>query len=217
MHYQITDSCIVKSENAALTTKQPNMQIVKYISNLPNNIVALDYGCGKLRHSIFLYKKCSLLVVIDSDIQITRIQKIDNMKLNVIDYIDSKMPTALAFPISDNRWKKYKYDFVLCTNVLSAIPSFKEREIILTNIKNNLKSEGKALISVQYRNSYFKSYKENSNAKEYLDGWIIKKGTFYSFYGIIQPKDLTNLCIQQGFKILNKRLIDGSIYLEVSV
>ena len=70
------------------------------------------------------------MVVIDSDIQITRIQKIDNMKLNVIDYIDSKMPTALAFPISDNRWKKYKFDFVLCTNVLSAIPSFKERDII---------------------------------------------------------------------------------------
>ena len=68
-----------------------------------------------------------------------------------------------------------------------------------------------------YNIEYFKSYNSNPSAQKFLDGWIIKKGKFYTFYGIIKPKDLTDLCIKHGLKILHSKLLDGSIYLEVSV
>lgn len=217
MQYTISKNCIVKSQNAALTTQQPNKKIVDYISTLPDNIEALDYGCGKLRHSILLYYKCSQLVVIDSNIQLERIQRISNQEISVIEYIKNYMPNAKAIPLHDINIIYKKYDFILCTNVLSAIPSLDERIVVINNIKKYLKPKGKALISVQYRNSYFNTYKNNENAKRYLDGWLIKRGVNYSFYGLIMPNDLIKLCINHGLKILNKNLHDGSIYLEVGI
>lgn len=217
MHYRINDDCLIKSENAALTTKQYNKQIVNYINTLPENIVTLDYGCGKLRHSLFLYPKCSLLVLVDSEIQLNRIQVINNQNMSVTSFIEEYMPNSVAIPLNDNTWKTRKYDFILCSNVLSAIPSQEERMNVLTNIRDTLTPDGKALISVQYYNSYFSSYIDNPKAKPFLDGWIIERIGNYTFYGIIKPESLIEQCITTGLRILGKKQVDGTVYLEVAI
>jgi 2-polyprenyl-3-methyl-5-hydroxy-6-metoxy-1,4-benzoquinol methylase len=217
MHYALGSGIIVKSENAALTTKQTNKVVLKYISELSSNLVALDYGCGKLRHSIPLYEKAKNLSVIDSDIQINRLQRINGIRTSVISYVQLYMPKAKAFAINSFLWPAQAYDFILCTNVLSAIPDYSERQKILNNIKKMLKPGGKALISVQYSNSYFKTYQNNPAATCFLDGWLIKrKDKTYSFYGIISKDELINMCVSSNLSILNKYQSDGSIYIEVS-
>jgi 2-polyprenyl-3-methyl-5-hydroxy-6-metoxy-1,4-benzoquinol methylase len=202
MHYAVGNGIIVKSENAALTTKQTNKVILKYISELPSDLVALDYGCGKLRHSIPLYEKVRELSVIDSDIQINRLQQINGIRTSVISYVQLYMPKAKAFTISSFSWPVQEYDFILCTNVLSAIPDYSERQKILNHIWKMLKPGGKALISVQYRNSYFKTYQNNPVATCFLDGWLIKrKDKTYSFYGIISKDELINMCVSSNLSI----------------
>lgn len=216
MHYDLSNGIVVKSENAALTTKQTNKVVIDYISLLPENIIALDYGCGKLRHSIPLYKRVKNLVVIDSQIQIDRVQHIDGIKTTIREYIGKFLPTADVYPVNSGEWIIKKYDFILCSNVLSSIPNIDERLLVLKNIKKVIKPGGKALISVQYRNSYFKTYANNPNASQFLDGWLIKNINYYTFYGIITPDKLVEICLKSDLLIRNKRLIDGSVYLEIS-
>jgi 2-polyprenyl-3-methyl-5-hydroxy-6-metoxy-1,4-benzoquinol methylase len=216
MHYIINNSKVVKSENAALTTKQTNKIILEYISTLPNSISSLDYGCGKLRHSIPLYSKTQDLTVIDSVIQLSRQQCINNLKTSVYEYIKKYMPYTKAFSIENFKWPKEAYDFILCSNVLSAIPDVLERKKVLDNIRVMLKPNGKALISIQFSNSYFKTYLTNPIATAYLDGWLIgKKDGSYSFYGIINKDQLIVMCEASNLKVNNVRQCDGSVYIVV--
>lgn len=214
MHYQI-DKYLIKSENAALSTKQVNRVILSYIEKLPNNITALDYGCGKCRHSKQLNTKTSKLVLIDSKVQITRKQKIHDNEVSVLEYASKFMNNAYAYPIEEYDFKNEKFDFVLCTNVLSAIPKSDDRKKVLSNIKQLLKPTGIALISVQYRNSYFNTYSTKEGCVRYEDGWIIKRGNSFSFYGIIFPDKLIELCEESGFIIEKIHKHDGSVYLTV--
>lgn len=55
MHYRIND-CIIKTEYAATSTQKPNYIVLDYIKLYAPGTDALDYGCGKLRHTIPLCK-----------------------------------------------------------------------------------------------------------------------------------------------------------------
>lgn len=215
MHYIIND-CLIKSENAASCTSLTNAKVLEYISALPNGITVLDYGCGKCRYSRQLSEKSSRLILVDSEIQISRKQIIHGAKVSVKEFAELELKNAKAYTIEDDEWKKVRYDFVLCTNVLSAIPSISERNIVLRNIAHVLKSDGVSLITVQFRNSYFSTYALGADSQRHEDGWIVKKGNAYSFYGIIMPDKLVEMCTQAGLAIVDRFQKDGSIYLLVS-
>lgn len=214
MHYQI-DKYLIKSENAALSTKQKNKIILSYIEQLPDNIVALDYGCGKCRYSKQLSSKTTKLVLIDSNIQISRTQRIYDRELSVLEYASRFLPNTLVYSVEEYDFNKEKFDFILCANVLSAIPFIDERKRVLSNIKQLLKPTGRALITVQYSNSYFNTYGVKEGNVKYEDGWIIKRGNSFSFYGIVFPDKLMTLCEEVGLRIEKIYKHDGSVYLTV--
>ena len=175
----------------------------------------LDYGCGKCRYSKQLSKKAKQVVLVDSEIQISRIQKIHSENTTVQEYARKYIKNATVFSLTDKNWKEKKYDFILCTNVLSAIPDINERKILLKNIASLLSNDGTALISVQHSNSYFKTYSKNPNAIKHEDGWIIKRGSSHSFYGIIKPNKLIEMCKKANLEIVNDYRKEGTIYLTV--
>ena len=212
MHYNVND-CVIKSENAALSSKQKNSQIVRFIEDLDNCNSILDYGCGKCRYSKLLFEKSNALTLVDSEIQVNRIQIIHNERTTIREFASKRLNSSKVVTIEEIDTINDKYDFILCSNVLSAIPLEEFRIKALENIYNLLSNNGKALISVQYRNSYFDTYKTNPNAQEHYDGWIIKTGNSYSFYGLIKPDALIDLCENVGLIIKKKILKDGSIYL----
>ncbi len=214
MHYKINEEIIIKSENAAKSAKQTNKIVMKYISELPNDYIALDYGCGKLRYTIPLCKKVKTVIAVDSKIQLSRNQVIDGEKISIISYAND-ISNLNVFELSENDWKKQKYDVILCCNVLSTIPNHFDRLTILENIKKMLNETGEALITVQYRNSYFKLYKSRDYAFPYYDGWIINNKGTHSFYGLITPKALEELCNEASLKITNIQIHDGSTYIKV--
>ena len=214
MHYLINEY-LIKSENAATSTLQTNSNVLSYISSLPTGIIALDYGCGKCRYSKQLNQKTSKLVLVDSEVQIRRKQTIHGKLLTVFQFAEHSLENAKAYALEDETWKKEKYDFILCTNVLSAIPSIDERYTVLKNISQLLAKDGISFISVQYRNSYFLSYDSAPNAKRFEDGWIIKKGNSYTFYGIITPNKIVEMCEQSGLHIIKQIKKNGSVYLVV--
>jgi 2-polyprenyl-3-methyl-5-hydroxy-6-metoxy-1,4-benzoquinol methylase len=214
MHYVIND-CLVKSENAALSSRQASAQVIQYIENLSAGINILDYGCGKCRYSRQLNNKSKSLVLIDSEIQINRKQIICGVLTTVKDYANTYLVNTNVCSLENSQELNLKFDFILCTNVLSAIPSTEDRIFMLNNVKRFLDRDGKALITVQYYNSYFNTYSKNPKAAEYNDGWIIPKGNDFTYYGIIKPQILIGYCESAGLNIKHKYLKDGSIYLTV--
>lgn len=207
---------IVKSENAALSTRQTNKVVLKYIDNLPDNINILDYGCGKCRYSLQLGKKASHIILLDSQVQISRTQTIYSNKTTVELFANSNMKNASVCSIENFDFTKQQFDFVLCSNVLSAIPDKQTRKNLLDNIHDILLDNGTALITVQYRNSYFNTYKNRKGVEKYKDGWLIKRNNSYSFYGIIYPEQLIEMCLKSELKIENVYKYDGSVYLTVA-
>lgn len=207
---------IVKSENAALSTSQTNKIVLKFIDNLPDKINILDYGCGKCRYSLQLGKKARHITLLDSQVQISRTQTIYSTKTTVESFANNNMKNVSVCSIETFDFTKQQFDFILCSNVLSAIPDKQTRKKLLDNIYDILLDNGTALITVQYRNSYFNTYNNREGVEKYEDGWLIKRNNSYSFYGIIYPEQLIEMCLKSNLKIENLYKNDGSIYLTVA-
>ncbi|MBN8207876.1 class I SAM-dependent methyltransferase [Bacillus sp. NTK071] len=214
MHYKIEDEkeVIVKSEYAAKSILQQSNWLLEWINELPQSSVILDYGCGKLRYTIPLLNRVKEVIAVDSKEQINRTQKLDRVNhLTITDFAEEE-DNLSVFTTDEFDMANY-FDWAICTNVLSAIPYEEERVNVLTTIRKALKFEGKALITTQYRNSYFKSYESKKNAVKYKDGWLIKNNNNYSFYGIIPPSSLRDLCEKAGLKVIECRSVGESAYL----
>lgn len=214
MHYKIKGICI-QSEYAAKSVKQQSRAILDWINNQEKVINALDYGCGKLRYSKELNKICKNLYLLDSKVQLERIQLLFDEKLSIVDYVRNCLPHAKIVAVEDYPKIKVKFDIVLCINVLSSIPTWNNRNVVIKNIASLLKNRGKALFVTQYYDTFFtKSLKDPSNIK-FNDGWI-SKGNTNSFYGLIGPIELEEAIIKNKLHIINKWKASKSVFIEAS-
>ena len=173
----------------------------------------LDYGCGKLRYTIPLAEKGCNVVAVDSIEQIDKIQNVNDIKTSVRKYVNNYIQNVKVYSLEDTEWINSRYKFIVCCNVLSAIPVYKERIKIFKNIKKVLDDNGRALISIQYRNSYFNKYIERKDCRRYYDGWIIESNNNPAFYGLIGLEKMIYYAKKVGLKVEKSYKKDGSAYL----
>jgi hypothetical protein len=212
MHYNIK-GCFIKSENAAKSYKQQSLFLKNLIKSESKFGNILDYGCGKLRYSDILVDMSDRQVFVDSSVQLERIQIVHDNKSSVNRFIKMTYQNATTCSLESFSSLNLKFDFILCSNVLSAIPCEIERDKSVTRIKNSLSGNGKALFVCQYKDSYFELYRTRANCIEYLDGYIINNKNNYSFYGMITPNILENILVRNGMNIINVIDRKGSIYM----
>lgn len=215
MRYSIR-GFLVKSENAAKPIKQQNKEVLTWIASLPSNLKVLDYGCGKFRYAIPLSQQVEFVHAVDSGVQLSRKQIINNQSTTLMEYARRFHRNISVFPVDSRAWINNRYDIVLCSNVLSAIPSAAERIKVLNRLRDVLKPSGYIFLCIQYRNSSFTGYKENPNASRYFDGWIIRKSLnckTVSFYGLISPARLIKLCQGVKLQVINSFQRNGSVYV----
>jgi 2-polyprenyl-3-methyl-5-hydroxy-6-metoxy-1,4-benzoquinol methylase len=169
---------------------------------------ALDFGCGKLRYSGLLARKCKAFTLVDSEVQVTRTQKIGGKETTVSEYAKREWPGCRVLSLEEFQRDKRKYDFVLCANVLSAIPNRRVRSKALRRLASAARDEGRCLFITQYRNSYFTKMAASRNAIRHLEGWILKtqRGAFY--YGLLDKNEVSALVARHGFTI-EKAWIEG--------
>lgn len=213
MHYNISKEVIIKSEYAAKSKTQKSKFVSEFISKLEKEYVVLDYGCGKLRYTIDIAEKVKNVVGIDSINQFQLKQIINGRKISLEEYSSQCSENLRLLPIEKYDFPQDIFDFAICTNVLSAIPNIEDRQIVIKNLKKSIKDQGRILISVQYRNSYFSLYDKRCNAKKHLDGWIINNKSRYSFYGLIRPEILESMCLKENLIIKESIKRNGSIFL----
>lgn len=212
VHYKIK-GVEIHSENAAKPASQASSTLIEWLEKRPKVNTALDFGCGKLRYSKNLYAKCQHLTLVDSLIQLERNQKLRGENTNVFDYVKKHWSRARALDIDKFKMDRTKFDFILCSNVLSAIPDVTIRNEVLQNLYKALQKNGECLFVTQYRNSYFNQVKNSKQATLHLDGWILKtiRGNFY--YGILPLTKVVRLAKQHKFDIKDSWIKDGSAFV----
>lgn len=210
MHYKINNG-VIESELAAKSTRQPNKQVLEYIRTLSPEAVVLDYGCGKFRYTIPLSIQVKKVVAIDSLEQLSKRQIIAGRAMTLLEYHNNKVSICT---IDSGKWRDTKYDAVICTNVLSAIPHHYERLQILKNARSVLKDTGEMFISTQYRNSYFNTYNERIDIQRYNDGWLIPRANNkYCFYAPLTSDAVAELCMEAELQIRKIYKRDGSCFI----
>lgn len=216
MHYSVRGH-VVEAELAAKPASQPSSTVMEWVEHLPADAHVLDYGCGRLRYTIPMSQIVRRVTAVDSCYQIQRRQAIAGRRGTTIrEYVSTYLPNVDLSDVADPVWRSHKYERVLCANVLSSIPSSKERDLVLRRIRGCLSKRGSLLVTTQYRNSYFSCYGQRSGAQWVEDGWLYPQNSHYYFYGLLPPSTLTRLCLSAGLSVLGKWCHDGSAYVIAS-
>lgn len=216
MRYVVRD-IEIRSENAAKPMENAAAPLIHWLNERDYVNAALDYGCGKLRYTKYIAMKCTSLGVVDSRIQLNRAQHIDGQISTIKEYVKRKWPKSKIYEI-ENFWNGVgiSYNFILCANVLSAIPSIKVRAKSLRAIYNALSSDGELLVVNQHTNSYFSKMKSMPNTIKYLDGWITQSRGGASYYGILNKNLVIRLLKKYGFSIKDSWIEGQSNYVLAS-
>jgi 2-polyprenyl-3-methyl-5-hydroxy-6-metoxy-1,4-benzoquinol methylase len=189
MHYNIKNHKIY-SEYAAKPVKQASKYVKSLLEEIGPFDNALDYGCGKLRYASALYHLSQRLTVTDSKQQLDRVQTVINEKTTVREYVEQHWYDTRPLDLDQLSNDCELFDFVLCANVLSAIPNPKTRIDVLKIISTKMSNGGIALILTQYTNSYFCQQLRNPDVIRYRDGFLLGTKTRASFYGLINLEKL---------------------------
>ncbi len=208
------DELVIKSENAAQGWSRASQHLTSYLESQPAHRRRMDFGCGKLRYSRLLAQSCDEIYLVDSKEQLTRTQRIGEQDISIEQYTSNNWPHSviLEFETLVNS-PPLNVDFILCSNVLSAIPSAETIKSALEALHRNLSSSGTVLITNQHANSYFKQMAFRSNAKKHLHGWILEKGNNSTYYGIIDKTLCTEILENAGFSIEKSWISGQSNYI----
>ena len=206
----------VRSENVAKSIKEVSRPLVEWLKNRDMTDTALDYGCGKLRYTKFVAMKSLHLGIVDSKLQLDRSQQINGLVTTVRRYAESKWPECKIYDletffvdISD------KYDFILCSNVLSAIPCPKVRAKSLRALHNSLSPKGTMLVLNQHTNSYFKEVRTKAGTIEHLNGWLLNSHKGGAYYGILNKETTIRLLERFTYRIKDAWIEGQSNYVLV--
>src|SRR5262249_55665258 len=83
MRYKLESGIEIRTENAAKPESQASKFLLDLITRLPNVASTFDYGCGKLRYQRAIADTTDTLAVVDSEIQLSRLQVLHRKKTSI--------------------------------------------------------------------------------------------------------------------------------------
>ena len=201
----------IRSENAAKPKEQASRYLVEWLERQGPLGRVLDFGCGKLRYAGVLIGNSDHAVLVDSEIQLSRQQVLGGRVTTVREYVRRKWRRARVMSYDDyRRDRSLRFDFVLCANVLSAIPDKGVLAGVLPSFRRRMQKEGRCLIVTQYRNSDFERMRQSPTASPYLHGWIIRSLRGSAYYGILKGSAVVRMIRAARMKVIHSWTHDGS-------
>lgn len=200
VHYKFRGAEL-KTENAAKSLAQPSKWLLEQIAGISPNAVALDYGCGKFRYTIPLSRRVRSVCAVDSSYQVEREQVVAGTRTTLTGYAEKHLGNVSVRGVRSGDWQRRRFDFILCANVLSVIPRRARRVAVLRRLRRVLRPRGRILVSTQFRNTHFKQWRNSLGATWVRDGWFVEGARGASFYAIIPPRALGELCRSAGLRV----------------
>lgn len=175
---------IIRPENTAIVNGI-SKSVLEVEKAYKKGCIVLDYGAGKLRNSNYLLGKDIDVHILDTEYQLDRINK-----QNFLNKYEKVYNTKETINI--------KYDIILCSFVLNVIPDINTRDFIIQNCNSILKEEGIFILEVRREKGIMK----NKNMEPYNDGFLVGKGNIRTFQKPYNDKELFNILISNGFKVV---------------
>ncbi|MBA6390008.1 class I SAM-dependent methyltransferase [Colwellia sp. BRX10-3] len=199
MQYLLNDN-VVKSENAAKPHSQKAKDVHDYLISLGKVNKTLDFGCGKLRYADSIVEMSESVTFLDSKIQLTRQQMVKNEKTSVANYVSNNYLNCDCVPYEDVDKIQTKFDLIVCTNVISAIPCPETIQNIFRIFSDLISSNGKVIVINQHRSSYFKKFE---SGEKHLFGYLYESRRGTSYYGIITKTVVKDLVAEHDIEVVN--------------
>ena len=147
----------------------------------------LDYGCGTGRNMDYLLSQG--IVSCGCDIQ----EQLDAQADKHLALMEKGCLILPAENFGDNQ-----FDFILCSHVLNVIHDDVVKIAVLSDIARLLKTGGLAYIEVRTKHDV-----EAAKTKEaFGNGYVIKKGSAYTYQEAISKAGLEWLCRQAHLKVV---------------
>lgn len=179
----------IRPELTAISTKHSKSAEILLGMACEADII-LDYGCGTCRNMGYLLDNgvdASVLCGTDIPAQLeAQKEKMEAMR--------NKGCTIATAPEFTSNY----FDFILCSHVLNVIEDDSVKIAVLSDIKRLLVNSGTAIIEVRTVKDV-----EGAKTKEaYKDGYIIKKGSAYTYQEGITKEKMEHLCSLAGLKVI---------------
>lgn len=183
----------IKKENTAITNGvSKSAKIVSQEIEKTKKI--LDYGCGKLRNTIFLLNQGFHVDAVDTQVQILNLQQKYLEAVTNLENIETLIKLDRIY--EDKEFdKEEEYDICLCSFVLNVVSEKDERKEIIQKIYRAVKKGG--LIYIETRTD--KDILKAKHKEIYKDGFIIGNGRIRTFQKQINEVDLLQYF---GFKYI---------------
>lgn len=216
MHYR-TRGLVIRSENAAKVPAEVSGGLRDWLLQNVSAERALDYGCGRFRYAPYLVRKSRRITLVDSTAQLDRTTKVAGRTTTLRRYAEAKWPTCSIYSTTEF-WAgvSERFDFALCANVLSAIPSQRIRARSVQAIRSALTSSGLALFVHQHTNSFFTQLRQDPRATPHLDGWILRSRKGPSYFGVLPRSKMVRLVEANRMRVRDAWVVGQSNYVLAS-
>ncbi len=190
MHYSV-NGLTIKTERTAKPRAQASAVLKQWLLQEPSRGEVLDFGCGRLRYGPELSTISTTLTFVDSPQQLQRVCSFSpHHRESIAAHAARQWRQSRTLEYSAFLRDERRYDFILCANVLSAIPLERERLKIIGLLASRLKISGQCLFVTQYRNSYYTELAHHPGATRHLDGFLVDHGSAITFYGLLSKDRL---------------------------
>jgi len=165
----------------------------------------VDYGCGKLRHLHVFFKYFNTIYLVDTEIQLSRVQRLFGEKTSVTHYIDNLRTSKKMRVFNNHEFESLTLavDIVFSIAVFDVVLPHVRRRMIKASYKNLKKGGYFVVIIPRNDSSILKRCSENN---KYADGHIFHHHGIVTFFkNFSETKHLINKITKIGF-VLSKDL-----------
>lgn len=178
----------IKPELTAISTKH-SKSAEMVAKMMTDDSTILDYGCGTGRNMTYLLEQGAYSLC---GTDIPEQLKAQEVKHNAL--MEQGCLIMESFYYASN-----SFDLILCSHVLNVIEDDSVKQMVVKDIANLLAEGGKAIIEVRTAHDV-----ESAKTKEaYKAGWLIKKGSAFTYQEALSKDKLENLCTSAGLKVVS--------------
>jgi len=203
-----SEKIIIRPEYSAVGAKnlnRPSRAVQAAISTFKELKLSriAEIGCGLLANSSHILRAFPFVILVDTKLQYNRIK-------DKLDKLYAKYRSFKKFIDTESFHNgKMGLEGAIVINVLHVLPEVRERTELLKSIHKNLKEKGVIFIDVPCNETFYRNLVKT--AKPYKDGYIMRRGSYYTFYKNMTFEELKGYVEKVGFQFVLRIYLDHRI------
>ena len=162
-----------------------------------------EIGCGLLANTPHILEAFASVVLVDTEHQYTRIK-------DKLDELSKLYPSFEKFIDTESfQDERMQLEGAIIVNVLHVLATVQERAKLLKAAHRNLKKRGLLFVDIPRNETFYRSLVRT--ARPYNDGYIMRRGSYYTFYKNMTFDELEGYAEKAGFQLQRRIYLDHRV------